>query len=277
MSRLLVEPVVFVIAKTAIDEFQLNDWDEFNDFNRGEHGETPLDLLINETEDAGAHRIVEFAGRHCYRSWEAGRPRGEYIKNIIESGHGSVLEHATLTFAIQGVSRTLSHELVRHRVGVAISQESQRYVDAKEINFVVPPLLLHISKGVTDPPHPLVAKFLAQNMSDLHEYAEFQRGLREALTEGVEPTPALNTATKKRVNEAARSRLPNASETRLTWTANIRLLRHFFLLRGSEHADLEIRRLACYLHDSCIQHAPEFFFDMQQKPGSFGVNCIVPV
>lgn len=269
MTKLIVSPTVFVVAKTMVDEFQLADWAAFNDLSHLE--DTPLDALINETEDAGNHRIVEFAGRHCYRSWTQGRDRPEYIQNIIAQNHGSVLEHANLTFAIQGVSRTLTHELVRHRVGVAISQESQRYVDGKDINFVVPPLLLHVAGGVTDPPHDLVVDFEEQCLRDLRDYIEFQTQLKMALPR----SPALSTTIKKRVNEAARSRLPNAAETRLTWTANMRTLRHFLDMRGQEAADLEIRRLACELHDAVTQHAPLFFADFAQVEGDFGVNMVV--
>lgn len=270
MSRLIVSPTVFVVAKTTVDEFQLNDWAAFNDLDHTE--DTPISLLLDETEDAGSHRLVEFAGRHCYRAWNAGRERQEYINNIIEQNHGSVLEHANLTFAIQGVSRTLTHELVRHRVGVAISQESQRYVDGKDIQFVIPPLVLHISKGVTDPAHDLIIEFEEQCLRDLRDYIEFQSQLRMALAN---TSRERMTIIKKRINEAARSRLPNAAETRLTWTANIRLLRHFFDMRGSEHADLEIRRLACALHDAVTEHAPAFFKDYVQEPGEFGVNNVV--
>lgn len=269
MSKLIVSPTVFVVAKTMVDEFQLSDWAQFNGLADTE--DTPISLLLDEIEDAGTHRLVEFAGRHCYRSWNSGRERAEYIQNIIAQNHGSVLEHANLTFTIQGVSRTLTHELVRHRVGVAISQESQRYVDGKDINFVVPPLLLHISGGVTDPPHDLIVDFEEQCLRDLRDYIEFQTQLKMALPR----SPALSTTIKKRVNEAARSRLPNAAETRLTWTANMRTLRHFFDMRGQEAADLEIRRLACELHDAVTQHAPLFFADYDQIPGDFGVNMVV--
>lgn len=272
MSRLIESPTVFVVAKTMMDEFQLQDWDRFNDPTNGQHEDTPLGLLLDESEDAGAHRVVEFAGRHCYRSWNKGRDRDEYIQNIIAQNHGSVLEHANLTFAIQGVSRTLTHELVRHRVGVAISQESQRYVDAKDVNFVLPPLVLHISKGVTDPAHPLIVEFEEQCLRDLRDYIAFQDDLRMALKN---TNRSRATIVQKRINEAARSRLPNAAETRLTWTANMRLLRHFLEMRGSEHADLEIRRLACHIHDACTEHAPEFFRDFAQVEGEFGVNNVV--
>ncbi len=271
MTKLIVSPTVFVVAKSAIDEYQLRDWVSFNDL--GNLDGSPLAALVSEDADSGSHRLVEFAGRHCYRSWASGRPREEYIHNIIDQDHGSVLEHATLTFAIQGVSRTLTHELVRHRVGVAISQESQRYVDARDLNFVVPPLLLYIAGGVTDPPHDLITEFDFQCMRDLRDYIEFQTQLKMAM-------PARNllmlpTIIKKRINEAARSRLPNASETRLTWTANMRLLRHFLIMRGSEHADLEIRRLACHIHDCCTEQAPQFFADFEQVPGEFGVNLVI--
>jgi thymidylate synthase (FAD) len=229
-----------------------------------------LDAIMTDTSDAGSHRLVEFAGRHCYRSWKTGRERPNYIANIIEQQHGSVLEHATVSFAIQGVSRTLSHELVRHRVGIAISQESQRYVDASDIEFVVPPLLCHIAGN--DVEHDLLADFHANCDRDLRDYVELQTALKLALGNEVRTR---KSTIQKRVNEAARSRLPNASATRLTWTANMNLLRHFLEVRGSEHADLEIRRLTCHLHDALTEHVPLFFNDFRQVPGDFGVNMVL--
>ena len=271
MSRLIVSPTVFTIAQSTINEAGLHAWAEYNDL-LGEAIDSPINALMRVEVGEDAHRVVEFAGRHCYRSWKVGRERAEYIGNIIDQNHGSVLEHATLTFAIQGISRTLTHELVRHRVGVAISQESQRYVDAKDINFVVPPLLLHIAGGVTDPPHEVIVDFEEACLRDLRSYTVLQALLNNELST---TSRSPQTTVKKRVNESARALLPNASETRMTWTANMRILRHFLDMRGSQHADLEIRRLACHIHDEMTIHAPLFVCDFEQVEGEGAVNCVV--
>src|SRR5436189_6149316 len=92
-------------------------------------------------ESTDGERLAEFAGRLCYMSQKnpANRPTREYLENIKKQGHGSVLEHANYSLLLEGVSRSLTHELVRHRAGFAYSQLSQRYVDESNASFVVPP------------------------------------------------------------------------------------------------------------------------------------------
>ncbi len=95
-------------------------------------------------ESTDGERLAEFAGRLCYMSQKnpANRATREYLENIKKQGHGSVLEHANYSLLLEGVSRSLTHELVRHRAGFAYSQLSQRYVDESEANFVVPPAVV---------------------------------------------------------------------------------------------------------------------------------------
>src|SRR5256885_14285742 len=95
-------------------------------------------------ESTDGERLSEFAGRLCYMSQAnpAKRPTREYLDNIKKQGHGSVLEHANYSLLLEGVSRSLTHELVRHRAGFAYSQLSQRYVDESEANFVIPPAVV---------------------------------------------------------------------------------------------------------------------------------------
>src|SRR5512144_2260352 len=92
-------------------------------------------------ESSDGERLAEFAGRLCYMSQKnpAGRSTREYLENIKKQGHGSVLEHATYSLLLEGVSRSLTHDLVRHRVGFAYSQVSSRYVEEEDIRFVMPP------------------------------------------------------------------------------------------------------------------------------------------
>src|SRR5688572_23142907 len=95
-------------------------------------------------ESSDGERLAEFAGRLCYMSQKnpASRATREYLENIKKQGHGSVLEHASYSLLLEGVSRSLTHELVRHRAGFAYSQLSQRYVDESEANFVMPPAII---------------------------------------------------------------------------------------------------------------------------------------
>lgn len=242
----------------------LDDWARHNDLvPQLMDSSTPLG---NIGESLTPVSLVEFAGRHCYRSWKKGRATQEYIENIIDEGHTSVMEHATVSLAISGISRSLSHELVRHRVGIAVSQESQRYVDAKDVNFVVPPLYLHESGGELMGPR--IDDFKSMCEVALEAYKELSGSF------GIFP---VETIDRKRIAESARSVLPNAAETRLVWTVNMTALRHFFKKRGAMGADLEIRRLAVNIFNA-IEHDQSalwmFFYDLGVEPGDFNIPTV---
>src|SRR4051812_24284240 len=105
---------------------------------------TPEHLPVQwQGESSDGERLAEFAGRLCYMSQHnpANRSTREYLENIKKQGHGSVLEHANYSLLLEGVSRSLTHELVRHRAGFSFSQLSQRYVDESDAHFVVPPAI----------------------------------------------------------------------------------------------------------------------------------------
>lgn len=278
MTQLIWQPDVFTIGQTQffVPEFQA--WIEQNGFDdhMSDEAKTPLARLWKDVEDEDAlERMIEFGGRHCYRAWQSGRDRAEYIRNIIEMEHGSVLEHSSINWAIQGVSRSLSLELARHRVGIALSQESQRYVDAKDIQFVVPPMVQFLAGGSMSNADEIV-NFAQACERQREEYIRLQESI---VAEIQRKTPNIKSLTmiKKRANEAARAHLPNAAETRLLWTTNMRLLRHFLWLRGGSGADLEIRRLANWLLARAQDAAPSVFHDMvsSANDGEYGVPVIV--
>ena len=260
MSKLITEAKITCIAYPRIDVEAIFQWavdHGLGDVARASG--TPLCELLDAADSsvpgAGVGPLIEFAGRQCYRAFKKGRGHKEYIENIIESGHGSVLEHANFSFAISGVSRSLSLELARHRAGCSISQESQRYVDAKDILFVVPPLLRQPIKDDKK----LRAFLEGKAEREAHTYQVLQDICeKEALALGFE-----GTELKKRANEAARSQLGNWAETRLVWTANVRALRHIISLRGAVHADLEIRGLAVKLLTEVRAYAPVLFADFE--------------
>lgn len=262
-----------------------------------ETGGTPLNELMARAYSGGGERggngddIAEFGGRQCYRSWTTGRPQDEYIDNVKAMGHGSVFEHASVCFQITGVSRALTHELIRHRVGTAYSQESQRYVDAKDMNFVAPPLLanaIRVQTGGDFSPEALQSltgaastgldlfRFACQNA--LNGYRDMQPLLVEMAKEveraTLEDGEKAATSAKKRANEAARSLLPNASETRLLFTINLRQMHHVLTLRGAEGADLEIRRMVVALLDNSRSYAPHFFRDVRSVVGDDGIEAL---
>jgi len=155
------------------------------------------------------------------------------LRIIITSGHTSALEHATYTFAIDGVSRALTHQLVRHRLA-SYNQQSQRYVSyAEEPTFVVPPSV------ASDPV--ALKRFKAANAAAFEAY-------RELIDSGI---PA----------EDARYLLPNAMETKIVVTMNVRELLHFFELRCCNRAQWEIRDLALTMLDLAEPTAPYIFMD----------------
>jgi thymidylate synthase (FAD) len=264
MSILLFDSTVHVIASTKIDSDSVAEWAK--DVEVDElliDLDTPMGQLYDNIDMR--HQIdllTEFGGRHCYRSWDKGRGHEDYIRNILEMAHGSVLEHGSMTFAISGISRTFSHELVRHRAGVAISQESQRYVDASNIKFVVPPLM---RQTLLENPKQR-AEYEVMHEHILEQY----RVLQEALEGQAHEYGFTGTMAKKRANEAARSVLPNNAETRMVWTANARALRHICELRGSEGADLEMRFFATKLTELCRSYMPALFEDFTVNESAIG-------
>ena len=284
MNELIWNPTIFALGQTQFNEEQFEQWITFNGFNNAEmiapENNTPLGRLWADVSDEYAiERMIEFGGRHCYRAWEKGRDRAEYIANILDMEHGSVLEHSTINWAVQGVSRSLSLELARHRVGIALSQESQRYVDASDVQFVVPPIVSYLAGGemLGNNNCDVITDFYRDNILALDKYKRLQALIVDQVKA---KNPAIKSLTmiKKRANEAARAHLPNCTETRFLWTTNMRLLRHFLWLRGGAGADLEIRKLAVALLDTAHEYAPAVFADMTTKhlgEDTYGVPIIV--
>jgi thymidylate synthase (FAD) len=197
-------------------------------------------------------RLAEFAGRLCYMSQRnpANRSTAEYLGNILKQGHGSVLEHAVYVLLIEGVSRSLTHELVRHRAGFGYSQLSQRYVDESEAAFVVPPAI----QG----DEALEAEWLAQVEQAQMAYVAAVERLMERYA-WVES----RMHRRKMAREAARSVLPNATETKIVMSGNVRAWRTMLELRLSEGAEREIRRLAARVLEVLRAEAPRFFADFE--------------
>ncbi len=237
MVSIIREPKVYLVGRQVIDEGAV---DAFLD----EHG-----MAWESTTEVGAELLSEAAGRLCYLSFGKGRKDNrEYLANIIESKHGSVLEHAVWNFIIAGVSRSFTHELVRHRAGFGYSQLSQRYVDESTANFVEP--------DVIAADEALHALWLRTVEASHRAYVE----LVEGLTDKYKDVPD-RTQRRKLARQAARSVLPNATETMIFVTANGRALRHFIEQRGSEWADVEIRKVALMLLAIMRREAPSMFGD----------------
>jgi thymidylate synthase (FAD) len=186
------------------------------------------------TDAEGGEALAEFAGRACYQSWKKPNPatadNAGYLHHILEVGHLSVLEHGTVSFYITGISRSLTHELIRHR-HFSYSQLSQRYVPERKAAMVEPSVI------ASDPE--LHEKFMKAAEASVAAYTELLQGLEEHFADV--PNATLR---RKQARQAARAVLPNATETRIVVTGNYRAWRHFIAMRASEHADVEIRELA---------------------------------
>jgi thymidylate synthase (FAD) len=204
-------------------------------------------------DSSPVEQLSEYAGRVCYMSQRnpGKKTTREYLQHILESGHGSVLEHGMFSYLLEGVSRSLTHELIRHRVGTAVSQLSQRFVDESETAFVCPP---EIAK------YPQIAgRWESSCQHALDQYRALCATLNEAVPNDEHVSP---TTRRKRIREAARAVLPNCVETKLVWSCNLRELRHILLLRGSSHADLEFQQLARTLLDVTKPLAPHALADV---------------
>jgi thymidylate synthase (FAD) len=203
-------------------------------------------------ESTDGERLAEFAGRLCYMSQKnpANRTTREYIENIKKQGHGSVLEHANSSLLLEGVSRSLTHELVRHRAGFAYSQLSQRYVDESDAAFVVPPAIIGDEA--------LVAAWTAQIESAQATYIALVEKLMTRY-QWVDD----KVHRRKMAREAARGVLPNSTETKIVVTGTARAWRTMLELRSSEGAEFEIRRMAIAVLRVLQQEASGFFADFE--------------
>jgi thymidylate synthase (FAD) len=211
----------------------------------------PPDDVPWTTDTSGGEALVEFAGRSCYQSWNKPNPRtatnAGYLRHIIEVAHMSVFEHSSATFYITGISRSLTHELVRHR-HFSYSQMSQRYYPEGKAALVVPDVI------AVDPE--LHEKFVAAGKTAIATYRDLLAALEERFAD--EPNATLR---RKRARQAARAVLPNAVETRIVMTGNFRAWRHFITMRASEYADVEIRALAVECLRQLSKAAPNAFAD----------------
>jgi thymidylate synthase (FAD) len=234
---------VFAVAETAPLHVQLIAKTDFV---------APPDVPWSTDADGG-QALLEFAGRACYQSWSKPNPKtatnAGYLQHIIDVGHLSVLEHANVSFYITGISRSCTHELIRHR-HFSYSQLSQRYVPENESQIVLPP-------GLEDDDELRRILIEAADASRA-TYADLLSRLEAKFAD--QPNAILR---RKQARQAARAVLPNATETRIVVTGNYRAWRHFIAVRASEHADVEIRRLAIACLRQLVGAAPAVFGDFQ--------------
>lgn len=244
-------PCVFLIARPAVD------LEPMREYLEAVGGESWLQLRTGADEPRNdAELLIEFAGRMCYRSWEPGLNRNvtrvrtdqqQYFANLLSSFHGSVLEHASYSFAFRQVSRVFTHELVRHRAGSAFSQESLRYVRLTDIGFRVPPALEPIRDQV---------------VTLVEQLEEFQLSAADALGLDDEGLPF---AVKKEITSALRRLAPIGLSTDIIWTANVRTLRHVIEMRTAPGAEEELRLVFDQVAATMKRETPNLFLDFTRR------------
>jgi len=237
--KIVRSPRVYLVGRQTVDDRAVRQF------------LTDNELSWQTDTEVGAENLCEMAGRVCYMSFGQGRKTNEeYLGNIIGVHHGSVLEHAAWNFLITGVSRSFTHELVRHRAGFGYSQLSQRYVDESTCDFVEPAC-------IADDPE--LHTIWEESIRQSHQaYCRLVEGL--ALKYQDEPSATLR---RKLARQAARSVLPNATETKIFVTGNGRAWRHFIEMRATEHAEIEIRAAAILILRVLQKEAPNIFGDYQ--------------
>lgn len=242
-----VKPAVRLVVRPSVD------YDAIAGYLQEVGGERWLEHLdrgLFEAQD-----LAEFAGKMCYRSWEAGlnpnvrkvRDNQEaYLQNILRQQHGSVLEHASFTFVLHNVSRVLTHELARHRAGTATSQESLRYVRLDDLPFWFP-------DWAQDDLELMDRAFaLLSAMEDFQGWMAGHFGL---------DADGTGMSEKKAKTSFMRRFAPEGLATGLAWSANIRTLRHVIESRTAPGAEEEIRLVFGKIGKLMLAEAPALFGD----------------
>lgn len=207
---------------------------------------------------------AEFAGRMCYHAFDdtlnqninrIRKDQSAYFANLIKQGHTSVFEHLSWTFVITA-SRVLTHELIRHRPGIAISQESGRYVRLRneDMGWIDMPFA-HIPDDINEKFAVLRTKYMASLQSEIDTL----------------PWDHMSFSEKKQITSWLRRSFPEGRSTRLVWTANARILRHVIALRTAPGAELEIRVLFGKIAELMAAEAPLLFLDMNKEYDENGV------
>lgn len=237
----------------------------------GERSPFP-EYLNDPTPLPDSAQLCKAAGQLCYMSF--GRKRSynadakRYFDNLKAEGHGSVFEHATFSLLLYGLSRSTTHELVRHRVGIALSQQSQRYVSGRMLRFVERP-----EYAIDEQLH---EQFMLRIERAAGEYAEITERILRMQQEGTQLLSAdARTDLRKKVQQTARSVLPNETEAPIVVTGNGRSWRHIINVRANAHAETEIRELAVRIFLCLYQTDPLLFSDytlIQLPDGTLAVQ-----
>lgn len=241
-------PKAFLIAETKIDLDAVRE--ALNPLGAGH--------WLPSGEGTDADYLIEFAGKSCYMSFDTslnqnltkvgGRSTHDYIQQgIIANKHGSVLEHATVTFFIVNVSRVVTHEIIRHRAGTAFSQTSGRYVRNDEISYYIP-------KDIYDEGGYVLATFT-------DAFRQMEDNARKLVSaSNIDSKPF---SLKKRLTSAFRRIIGNGQANHIVVTANHRSWRHMIEMRTDPHAEEEIRVVFADISRQLRERFPAIYADAQ--------------
>lgn len=249
--RYSTAPSVSMIAETRVNVEEIKPF--LNDYGFDAYYEESVDALERSLISDGG-LLSKFSGQICYLSLgQLHTPHAEadkYFTRIMTQGHGSILEHANYTFLIWGVDRAVTHEIVRHRAGMAYSQVSQRYVGEDKLRFCLP-------YDIQNDPE-LVHDALEDMAYDLYRYRRWIEAYR---TKYPQLDGESNTEWRKRLLSAARRVLPNWVEAPIVITGNVRAWRHVLFMRCAKSADVAIRRAMVPVLKVLQNTVPELFAD----------------
>lgn len=256
MPKIINRPEVYFISKPILD------WAEIRRYltKVSDRTETNaiewFDRVVTENVDMpDGEALVEFGGRLCYRSWVPGANANvvkvredskDYLGNVLGSGHGSVLEHANYSFIFDNVSRVFTHEMVRHRSGVAVSQESMRFVRLTDIPFWFPEWARD-DKELMDRSIELL-----EQMEDHQEWMTEHFGLNDK---------GVPFSEKKHKTSFMRRFAPDGVATGMLCTINIRALRHVVYMRTALGAEEEIRIVMDQVAKYALEETPNLMQD----------------
>lgn len=249
MNMKPTRPVVIKIAETRVEPSALKETLKVLGVS-----DTSLERFAS-THGSDGQTLIEFAGRICYESYEPGlnpnvtrirEDPKDYFKNILLRGDGSIYEHGVISFALLNISRVCSHEIVRHRVGTAISQESLRYVRPRDLGFWIPEELTSAQQET-----------MQRSVEKAEDaYRELERSI---------PWESLPMDQKKRLTSALRRILPDGMATHMIWTANHRTIRWVIEMRTDPAAEVEIRMVFDQIARICTRDYPELYQDFVHK------------
>lgn len=258
-----VEPQIFLIAKTAPDQAEMRSWLDFL-------GADQFTLPPQETATIGT-LLTTLAGKRCYMSFQVGlnpnitRVRQDltaFIDNILEVGHGSVIEHVNYTFALENVSRIFTAEMNRHRAGMAVSEGSMRYIRYADLPYWIPPSL---QDDEADPPDLRQAKQQSRAIFE-RAFQQMEANYQDLLAVWEYDT-LRKFKEKKKLTSLFRRIIGMGVATGGVWTGNLRALRHIFTMRCDPAAEEEICYIASMMLERMIEAEPDIFRDFHKVNG----------